>query len=141
MASTAAEGARLSRSEVEATARREVTRAVTRMVNDAAGRTLTPLRTTELTWSGVNTVQPEPIAQIEAAHALETVAHAVSEDLIRIARAAGRSWHEIGDALDLHGQAVVAKEPLAKLVTTTRSNTRSARACADSRGPAPPASS
>ena len=59
---------------------------------------------------GINTVQPEPIAQIQATHVIEHAAHALIGDLIRLARRAGRSWYEIGDALDFHGQAVVAKE-------------------------------
>ena len=115
MMDTAADGARLSRSGVEAAARREICRAVARMVAEAAGRALTPLRTTELTWPGINTVQPEPVAQVEAAHALEAVAHAHIENLIRLAREAGRSWHEIGDALDLHRQAIAAGEPFAEV--------------------------
>jgi len=115
MRDRAANGARLSRSSVETPAWREVSRTVASMVAYAAGRTMTPLRTTEVTWPGTNTVQPEPVAHIEAAHALETLAHTHIGDLIRIAREAGRTWHEIGDALDLYGQAVAANEPVAEV--------------------------
>jgi len=113
MAGTAAEGARLSRSDVKA-ARRDVRGAITSVVADATARTLT-LRTTGLTWLGIEAIEPEPIAQIEAAHAIEQAANALIKDLIRLALEAGRSWHEIGDVLDLHGHAVVAKEPVAEV--------------------------
>jgi hypothetical protein len=61
----------------------------------------------------MNTVDPEPIAEIEAAHAIEKAAHALIRDLIRRAREAGRSWYEIGNGLDLHWDAVVTKDSIA----------------------------
>ena len=115
MSDRAAEAATLSWSQVEAAAWREVRRPVAIMLTDATGRTQTPLRTTGLTWPGISTVRPEPVAQIEAAHALQTAAHALIGDLIPRAREAGRSWYEIGDALDLQGQAVGANEPVAEV--------------------------
>ena len=115
MAAIPAEVARLSRSQVEVAAWREVRRPVAIMVTDATGRTQTPLRTTGLTWPGISTVQPEPVAQIEAAHALQTAAHAPIGDLIPRARETGRSWHELGDALDLHGEAAGPEERVAEL--------------------------
>lgn len=113
MAVTAAESARLSSLEVEGTARREVTRAISSMVTAGADRTLTPLRTRARTVPSFKTVQPEPIAQIEAAHALEQTAHALIGDLIRLVHQAGRSRYEIGSALDLHRHVVAARESIA----------------------------
>jgi hypothetical protein len=52
----------------------------------------------------------------QAAHAIEQAAHALIKDLIRLVRQAGRSWYEIGEAFDLHWQAVLAKEPMAEVV-------------------------
>lgn len=115
MTGTAPDGARLARTGVETSARREVRRAVDVMVTEAAGRTIAPLRSTSLTWPGTNTVDPEPIAGLEAAHAIEQAAHALIKDQMRLARQAGRGWYEIGAALDLHWQAVVAKEPIAEV--------------------------
>ena len=102
MTSTAAESPRLSRADVEAAARREVARAITSMITAAAGRTRTPLRATSRTLPGTGTVQPEPIAQIEAARAIEQAAHALIGDLIRLARQTGRSWYEIGKPVHRH---------------------------------------
>jgi hypothetical protein len=70
------------------------------------------VRTRSLTWPGVNEVEPEPIACLEAARELERAAHAVQLDFIRLAREAGRNWYEIGDALDLHWAAVVNRESI-----------------------------
>jgi hypothetical protein len=113
MTSTPAGGASLSRWSVEVLARREVRRAVDAMVAEAVGRTVAHLRSTASTVPGMNTVDPEPIAEIEAAHAIEKAAHALIRDLIRRAREAGRTWYEIGNGLDLHWDAVVAKESIA----------------------------
>jgi hypothetical protein len=52
---------------------------------------------------------------INAAHAIEAAAHALIQDLIRLAREAARSLYEIGDALDLDGQAVAARVALAEV--------------------------
>jgi hypothetical protein len=57
MADVAAEGARLSRLEIEAAARREVHRAVASMVTCAEGRTLTPLRTAMRTLPAINGIK------------------------------------------------------------------------------------
>lgn len=109
MTDMAAGSASPTTTSVETSARREVRRAVGTMLGEAAGRTVTLLRTTSSTLPGMNTVSPEPIAAIEAAHAIEQASHALIKDLIRLAREAGRSWYEIGAALDLHGAAVVEK--------------------------------
>jgi hypothetical protein len=113
MADVAAEGARLSRLEREEAARQDVRRTFTGMVTGACGRTLAPPQTTGRIWPGINAMEPEPTAQIEAAHATEQTAHTLIEDLIRLACEASR--YAIGDALDPHGHAAVAKEPVAEV--------------------------
>jgi hypothetical protein len=45
------------------------------MVAESGGQTITLLRSSLLTWPGVETVQKEPIARLEAAHALERAVH------------------------------------------------------------------
>jgi hypothetical protein len=115
MNDTPAGSARISRTGVETSAGREVRRAIDVMATEAAGRTIAHIRSTSLIWPGTNTVEPEPIVAIEAAHAIEQAAHSVLKDLIRLARQAGRNWYEIGEALDLHWEAVVAKESIADI--------------------------
>jgi len=115
MASTAAKSAHLSCIEVEAIARPEVARTLTSMLTESPSLTLTPLGTTARTLPGINTVQPEPIGQVEGARAIKHAAHALIKGLIRLALDTGRSWHEIGDALNLHGEAAGPEEPVAEL--------------------------
>lgn len=110
-----AHDSRLTRSGIETSARREVRRAVDVMATEAAGRTIAPLRSTAPAWPGTNTVEPEPIVGLESAHAIEQAAHALIKDLIRLARQAGRTWYEIGNGLDLHWEAVAAKESIADI--------------------------
>jgi hypothetical protein len=112
MASGTSHDARLTRACVETSARQEVRRAVDVMVTEAPGRTIAPLRSTARAWPGANIVEPEPIVGLESAHAIEH-AHALIKDLIRLARQAGHSWYEVGEALDLHWEAVAAKESIA----------------------------
>ena len=69
--------------------------AVRDMVEGFGGQTVLPVRTRSLIWPGVNRVEPEPIACLEAAR-----------------EQAGRSWHEIGGALDLHWAASANKESI-----------------------------
>lgn len=83
------------------------------MISEAGGRTIAHLRSAQHDWPGTNTILPEPIASLESAHAIEQAAHTLIKDLIRQAREAGRSWHEIGEGLDLHWHAVLAKESIA----------------------------
>ncbi len=104
---------RPSRADVAAAARIKATTAVDDMVAESAGRTTTQLRSTALTWPGTNTVQPEPVACLESARELERAAHELAERYICLARETGRSWHEIGEALDLHWAAAANKESIA----------------------------
>jgi hypothetical protein len=83
------------------------------IVAEFGGRTVLRVRSRSLTWPGVNTVEPEPIACLEAARELERAAHALQSGYIRLAREAGRSWSEIGNGLDLHWAAIVNKESIA----------------------------
>src|SRR5258708_40336081 len=65
---------RPSRADVAAAARIKATTAVDDMVAESAGRTITQLRAPALTPPGTNTVQPEPVAGLEAAPELERTA-------------------------------------------------------------------
>ena len=86
--------------------------AVRGIVEGFGGQTVLPVRTRSLIWPGVNGVEPEPIACLEAARELERAAHAMQLGYICQARQAGRSWHEIGGALDLHWAASANKESI-----------------------------
>ena len=103
----------LSRKSIAAAATTKVTTAVDDMIRESGARTVTQLRSTELSWPGTNTVQPEPVAGLESARELERAAHTLIEHYIRLARETGRSWFEIGEALDLHWAAVVNNESIA----------------------------
>jgi hypothetical protein len=99
--------------QVHDAARTKAADAVEDIVDKFDGRTVLPVRSRSLTWPGVNTVEPEPIACLEAAHELERAAHALQSGYIRLAREAGRSWSEIGHGLDLHRAASANKESIA----------------------------
>jgi len=94
-------------------ARIKATTAVEEMIAESAGGTSTQLWSIALTWPGTNTVQPEPVACLESVRELERAAHELIERYIGLAREAGRSWHEIGEALDLHWAAAANKESTA----------------------------
>jgi hypothetical protein len=104
---------RLLRADIAAAATTRVTTAVDGMVRESGARTNTQLRTAELSRPGTNTVQPEPVAGLESARELERAAHSLIEHYIRLARETGRSWFEIGEALDLHWAAVASNESIA----------------------------
>ena len=76
------------------------------------GQTVLPVQTRSIIWPGVNGVEPEPIACLEAARELERAAHALQLGYILQARQAGRNWYEIGEALDLHWAASANKESI-----------------------------
>lgn len=57
--------------------------------------------------------ESEPLTRLVAALELEHAAHAAQRSLIRQARETGRSWYEIGQALDLLWHAVVSNESVA----------------------------
>jgi hypothetical protein len=98
--------------QLQAVAGIKAAAAVRDMVEGFGGQTVLPVRTRSLTWPGVNGMEPEPIACLEAARELERAAHAVQLGYIRQARQAGRNWHEIGGALDLHWAASANKESI-----------------------------
>ena len=87
--------------------------AVQDMVAEFCSRTVQRVRSQALIWPGVNGVDPEPIACLEAARELERAAHDMQHGYILRARQAGRSWYEIGEALDLDSAASADREPLA----------------------------
>lgn len=95
--------------ELRAAAQEKVVHAVAQLVADFGGRTVVPVRSLSRTWPGANGVHPEPIAVLEAARELQRAAHALTIAHIRAAREAGRTWHEIGDALDLLPAAAMNK--------------------------------
>src|SRR5258708_29573839 len=92
---------RPSRADVAAAARIKATTAVDDMVAESAGRAITQLRSTALTWPGTNTVQPEPVACLESGRELERAAPEPIQRYIRLARETCRSSHEIREALGL----------------------------------------
>ena len=98
--------------QLRAVAGAKAAEAVQDIVEGFGGQTVLPVRTRSLIWPGVNGVEPEPIACLEAARELERAAHAVQLGYICQARQAGRSWHEIGGALDLHWAASANKESI-----------------------------
>lgn len=119
MTKTRGSGIPLDWREVAAVAREEARQAIERMVVELGGRTVSYLGTTAITWPGFNNIDPEPIAQIEAAHAVEQAAHSLIKDYLQLARQAGRTWYEIGDGLDLHWQASAAKESISEIAYST----------------------
>jgi hypothetical protein len=64
-------------------------------------------------WPPIDTAESEPLSRLVAARELEYASRALQPGYIREARATGRSWYEIGMALDLLWQAVVNKESVA----------------------------
>jgi hypothetical protein len=83
-------------------------------------RTIHAVGSRTRTWPGTNAINPEPIACLEAEHELERVAHASHLGYIWLAREAGRKWREIGEALYLHLEAVVAKESISEVAHDCR---------------------
>jgi hypothetical protein len=83
-------------------------------------RTIHAVGSRTRTWPGANLIKPEPIACLEAEHdwnAQPTLRiSAISGSLVR---QAGK-WGEIGEALDLHWEAVVAKEPISEVAYDRR---------------------
>jgi hypothetical protein len=105
---------RQTRKQLIAVAETHAAQVVHRIVVESSGRTVTELRSRRLTWPGIEVPEPDPIATLEAAHELERAAHRIAADSIRRSREAGRSWYEIGQALDLHSSAVANKLPIAE---------------------------
>lgn len=105
-------GSRLRRDLIKHEAAERIAGTIVEMVSGFGGRTVTELRSRALKWPGYNAVDVEPAAALEAARELERAARAAQVSYIRLAREAGRSWYEIGQALDLHWKAVVNKEAI-----------------------------
>jgi hypothetical protein len=64
-------------------------------------------------WPPIDMTESEALTRLVAAFELEQAAHAAQRGFIRQARETGRSWYEIGQALDLLWQAVASKESVA----------------------------
>jgi hypothetical protein len=71
------------------------------------------LKTRPDIWPPIGTTESKPLTCLVAAHELEHAAHAAQRSFIRQAREAGRSWYEIGQALDLLWHAIVSNESVA----------------------------
>lgn len=93
---------------------------VQEIVAGSGGRTIHAVRSRTRTWPGTNARKPEPFACLDAEYALERADHAWCLGYIRLAREAGREWGQIGEAPDLHWEAVVNKEPISKLAYDCR---------------------
>jgi hypothetical protein len=74
--------------QLRALAQDKVNRSVQEMVTELDGRTTGPVRTSLLARPGINTVEPEPIAVVEAAKELERTARALTIGHIQAARSA-----------------------------------------------------
>jgi hypothetical protein len=64
------------------------------------------LKTRPDIWPPIDTTESEPLTRLVAAVELEHAAHAAQRSFIRQARETGRSWYEIGQALDLLWYAI-----------------------------------
>jgi hypothetical protein len=102
--------------DVAAAAEVKAAQAVRELVDELGSRTAARLRSASRSLPGTNTVQPEPIADLEAAQALEEAAQELVAAYFRLCREAGRSWHEIGDALVLLPRAAMNKVSTAEEV-------------------------
>ena len=87
--------------------------AVTSTVADSGGRAITEARTALLARLGTNGIKSEPLACLEAARELERAAHDMQLSYIRLARETGRTWYEIGHALDLFLEAAAGDDSIA----------------------------
>jgi hypothetical protein len=83
-------------------------------------RTIHAVGSRTRTWPGINAINPEPIACLEAEHEFERAAHASYLGYIWLARGAGRKWREIGEALYPYLEAVVAKESISEVAHDCR---------------------
>jgi hypothetical protein len=111
---------RLDRKDLRADAARRIASTVDEMMTASGGRTVTWLRSHTRDRPGCIPPGMESITGVEAAYELERAARelqqaarAVTITYVRQAREAGRSWHEIGDALDRLGFALANNETVA----------------------------
>jgi hypothetical protein len=84
-------------------ARRETRAAVNRLILEAGGKfARVPIRG----MPDITTMEPEPLAAVTAARAVELSARYLARRYIRPSREAGYSWKQIGEALGLRVTAI-----------------------------------
>ncbi len=71
------------------------------LVEQFGGDNYSLLKTRPDIWPPIDTAESEPLTRLVAARELEHAAHTAQRGFIRQARETGRSWYEIGQALDL----------------------------------------
>ena len=101
------------REELQAAAGARADQVVRQLVAEFGGRTVRRAGTRLLSRPGVNVVEPEPLACLETARELERAAHDMQLEYIRLARQTGRSWFEIGHALDLFWESTAGDDSIA----------------------------
>jgi len=69
--------------QLRAVAGAKAAEAVRDIVEGLGGQTVLPVRTRSIIWPGVNGVEPEPIACLEAARELERAAHVARQGTLR----------------------------------------------------------
>lgn len=99
-----------SRSQLRALTDAATAEVVDYLVEKFDGDNYSLLKTRPDIWPPIDTTKSGPLTRLVAAFELEHAAHAAQRNFIRQARESGRSWYEIGQALDLLWQAVVSKE-------------------------------
>ena len=102
-----------SRSQLRDLAHAATAEVINYLAEHFGGDNYSLLKTWPDIWPPIGTTESEALARLAAARELEQAAHAAQRDFIRQARETGRSWYEIGQALDLLWQAVVSKESVA----------------------------
>jgi hypothetical protein len=102
-----------SRSQLRALADAATAEVIDYLVEKFDGDNYSLLKTRPDIWPPIDTAKSEPLTRLVAAFELEHAAHAAQRNFIRYARENGRSWYEIGQALDLLWQAVVSKDSVA----------------------------
>ncbi len=78
-------------------------------------------------WPPIDTTESEALTRLVAARELEQAAHAAQRDFIRQARETGRSWYEIGQALDLLWHAIASNEIRLRRGLPLRAQARASR--------------
>lgn len=105
MTDQAEPGSRQARAKPVDAARQWTRRAVLDLVRQSGGRTVTRPMFRDRTDLDMTTSDAEPMAGILAARHLEHAAREFARGYVRQAREDGRTWHEIGAALDLGASA------------------------------------
>src|SRR5258708_39879610 len=89
------------RSQLRGLADAATTEVVEYLVEQFGGDNYSLLKTRPDIWPPIDTAESEPLTRLVAARELEHAAHTAQRGFIRQARETGRSWYEIGQALDL----------------------------------------